>query len=151
VVGVYSREVIDLMAAALGTQRALVVHGADGLDEISLSGETFVAEVRDGQIKRFTVIPENFGVTRAPLESLRGGTAVENATAIRNVLENEAGPRRDVAVINASAALVVAGIAVDFREGARMASKAISSGIAKQKLAALVAFTNSPSSEQHTD
>jgi anthranilate phosphoribosyltransferase len=151
VVGVYSREVIDLMAAALaelGTQRALVVHGADGLDEISLSGETFVAEVRDGQIKRFSVTPEDFGVTRAPLASLRGGAAADNAAAIGSVLEDEAGPRRDIAVINASAALVVSDIAGDFREGASLAAKAITSGSAKQKLAALLAFTNSPSSDQ---
>ena len=150
VLGVYSAGVIDLMAATLaelGTQRALVVHGADGLDEISVSGETFVAEIHDVQIRRFTVTPEDFGVPRAPIETLRGATVSENAAAenaafIRAVLDNEPGPRRDVAVINAAAALVVSGIAKDFRDGAQLAANAIASGLAKQKLAALVAFTN---------
>ena len=145
VVGVYSAEVIDLMAATLaelGVQRALVVHGVDGLDEISLSGETLAAEIREGSVRRFMVTPEDFDVARAPLETLRGGSAVENAAHIRSVLDGEAGPRRNVTVINAAAALVVSGIAADFRDGAKMASDAISSGLAKQKLAALMAFTN---------
>jgi anthranilate phosphoribosyltransferase len=145
IVGVYSADVIDLMAATLaelGTQRALVVHGADGLDEISLNGETYVAEVHNNQIRRFTVIPEDFGVARSPIESLRGGTAAENASLIRHVLDNESSPHRDVAVINAAAALVVSGIAKDFRDGAQLAVNAISSALAKQKLAALAAFTN---------
>ncbi len=148
VVGVYSAEVIDLMAATLaelGVQRAFVVHGADGLDEFSLGGETFVAEIQTGQIRRFIVTPEDFGVTRAPIESVRGGTAAENAAMIRTVLDGVTGPRRDVAVINAAAALVVAGIASDFRDGAQLAAGAISSGMAKQKLAALVEFTNQDS------
>ncbi len=145
VVGVYSAGVIDLIAATLadlGVQRAFVVHGADGLDEISLSGETLVAEVHDGQIRRLTLTPENFGVPRSPVESLRGGTATENAALIRSVLDEEPSPRRDVAVINAAAALVVSGIAKDFLDGARLAAGSISSGLAKQKLAALVTFTN---------
>ncbi|MEQ1352455.1 MAG: anthranilate phosphoribosyltransferase [Candidatus Acidiferrum sp.] len=152
VVGVYSADVIDLMAATLaelGTQRALVVHGADGLDEISVSGETFVAEIHNGQARRFTITPEDFGVTRSPIETLRASTAenpaAENATFIRGVLDNQPGPRRDVAVINAAAALVVSGIAKDFRDGAQLAANAISSGLAKQKLAAFVAFTNQTS------
>lgn len=148
VVGVYSADVVDLMAATLaelGTQRALVVHGADGLDEISVSGETFAAEIHNGQIRRFTITPEDFGVARSPIESLRGSTAVENAALIRSVLDNQPSPRRDVAVINAAAALVVSGVAKDFRDGARLAANAISSGLAKQKLAAFVAFINQTS------
>jgi anthranilate phosphoribosyltransferase len=149
VVGVYSANVIDSMAATLaelGTQRALVVHGADGLDEISVSGETFVAEIHNGEVRRFTVTPEDFGVARSPIESLRASTAENpaagNAAIIREVLGNETGPRRDVAVVNAAAALVVSGIAKDFRDGAQLAASATSSGLAKQKLDALVAFTN---------
>lgn len=145
VVGVYSAGVIDLVAATLvelGVQRAFVVHGAEGLDEVSLSGETMAAEVRDGQIRRFAVTPEDFGVQRAPIETLRGGTATENAALIGSVLDGELSPRRDVAAINAAAALVVSGIAADFRHGARMATHCLSSDAAKQKLAALVAFTN---------
>jgi anthranilate phosphoribosyltransferase len=150
VVGVYSADVVDVMAATLaelGTQRALVVHGADGLDEISLSGETFVAEIHNGKVRRFIVTPEDFSVPRSPIETLRGATesenpAAENATFIRNVLDNEPGPRRDVARINAAAALVVAGLAKNFRDGAQLAGHSIASGAAKEKLAALAAFTN---------
>ena len=144
-VGVYSREVIDLMVATLteiGTQRAFVVHGADGLDEISLSGETFVAELREGAVKRYTLTPEDFGMSRAPIETLRGGNAPENAELIREVLKGQPGPRRDIAVMNAAAALVASGIAANFQDGARLAANAISSGLAQKKLAALVAFTN---------
>jgi anthranilate phosphoribosyltransferase len=145
VVGVFSKDVIDLMAAAiaeLGVERAFVVHGAGGLDEISLAGETMIAEVRGGAVRRFTVTPEEFGVARAPLESIRGGTAAENAALIRRVLEDESGPARDIVVINAAAALVAAGVADNFREAAGLASFAISSGAADEKLASLAAFTN---------
>src|ERR1700722_4831114 len=121
-VGVYSIEVIDLMAAALaelGVQRAFVVHGADGLDEISLSGQTYVAELNEGAVKRYTLTPEDFGMSRAPIETLRGGDAEENAALIREVLEDQPGPRRDIAVMNAAAALVLSGIAANFRDGAQ--------------------------------
>ena len=144
-VGVYSVEVIDLMAATLaelGVQRAFVVHGADGLDEISLSGETYIAELREGAVKRYTVTPEDFGMSRAPIETLRGGTAQENATLIREALNAQPGPRRDIAIINAAAALVASGTAANFLEGTQLAANAISSGLAQEKLAALVAFTN---------
>jgi len=144
-VGVYSIEVIDLMAATLaelGVQRAFVVHGADGLDEISVSGETYVAELHEGAVKRYTVTPEDFGMSRAPIETLRGGNAPENAALIREVLAGQPGPRRDIAIINAAAALVAAGIAANFQDGAKLAASAISSALAQKKLAALVAFTN---------
>ena len=144
-VGVYSADVIDLMAATLtelGVQRAFVVHGADGLDEISLSSETYVAEVHEGTVKRYILTPEDFGMPRAPIETLRGGDAQENAKLIREVLEGRPGPRRDIAVMNAAAALVTAGIAANFQDGAQLATSAISSGLAQKKLAALVAFTN---------
>jgi len=145
VLGVFSEDVLDLVAATLaelGVERALVVHGAGGLDEISLAGETAVAEVRGGAVQRFTVTPEDFGVARAPLESIRGGTAAENAALIQRILEGEAGPPRDIVVINAAAALVAAGLAASFREAAGLASFVISSGAASEKLASLVAFTS---------
>ena len=145
VLGVYSAEVIDLVAATLaqlGIEHAFVVHGAGGLDEISLAGETLVAEVKQGTIRRFTVTPEEFGVSRAPLESVHGGTAAENAATIQRVLAGQTGPRRDIAVMNAAAALVAAGVAVNFHEAAIFAGKAISSGAAAAKLAALASFTN---------
>src|SRR5207245_10441502 len=86
-------------------ERAFVVHGAGGLDEISLAGETLVAEVRDGAVRRFTVTPEEFGVARAPLESLRCGSAAENAALIHRVLAGEGGPPLDIVVFTAAAAL----------------------------------------------
>jgi len=143
--GVFSQDVIDLVAATLaelGVERAFVVHGAGSLDEISLAGETMVAEVRGGAVRRFTVTPEEFGVARAPLESIHGGTAAENAALMRRILEGEAGPARDIVVANAAAALVVAGVAANFREGAGLASFVIASGAASEKLANLIAFTN---------
>lgn len=145
VVGVPSPELIDLLAGALaelGAKRAFVVHGAGGLDEISLAGETLVAEVRDGGVRRFTLTPEDFGVERAPLEAVMGGTPAENAARIKRVLEGEAGPARDVVVMNAAAALVSCDVAEDFRQGARMATRAIADGRAAEKLRALLEFTN---------
>jgi anthranilate phosphoribosyltransferase len=145
VLGVFSEDVIDVVAATLvelGVERAFVVHGAGGLDEISLAGETVVAEVRGGNVRRFTVTPEEFGVARAPLESVRGGTAAENAALILRILEGEAGPARDIVVVNAAAALVAAGVAANFREAAGLASFVISSAAASDKLASLAAFTS---------
>jgi anthranilate phosphoribosyltransferase len=145
VLGVYSADVIDLVAAVLaelGVERAFVVHGAGGLDEISLAGETLVAEVQGGAVRRFTVTPEEFGVARAPLESIRGGAAAENAALIRRILEGDAGPARDVVVVNAAAALVAAGVAANFHEAAGLASFVIASGAASEKLASLVEFTS---------
>jgi anthranilate phosphoribosyltransferase len=148
VLGVFSRDVIDLVAAALaelGTEHAFVVHGAGGLDEISLTGETIVAEVRAGTIRRFTVTPEEFGVARARVEAIRGGTAAENAALIRRILEGEIGPPRDIVVINAAGALVAAGVAANFRDAADLAHSAIDSRAASEKLASLKAFTDADS------
>jgi anthranilate phosphoribosyltransferase len=145
VLGVFSADVVDVMSAALaglGVERAFVVHGAGGLDEISLAGETLVAEVKDGTVHRYTVTPEDFGVARAPIETLRGGAAEENASIIRHILAGESGPRRDIVVANAAAALVAAGAAGNFREGAILAADALSSGAVEKKLAALVSFNS---------
>jgi anthranilate phosphoribosyltransferase len=145
VLGVFSADVIDVVASALvelGVQRAFVVHGAGGLDEISIAGETLVAEVRNGKVQRFVVKPTDFGVSAGPLESLRGGSPEANAALIRRLFEGEPGPRRDIVLINASAALVVTGIASDFREGKELAAITISSGSAAQKLTQLQAFTS---------
>jgi anthranilate phosphoribosyltransferase len=147
VLGVFSAEVIDLMAATLaklGVGRAFVVHGAGGLDEISLAGETQVAEVRAGEIKRYTVTPEDFAVARAPLEAIRGGSPADNATILQAIFAGGLGARRDIVVINAAAALVAAGLAGDFKEGAELAAKALSSSAAQQKLSELRKFTNEP-------
>jgi anthranilate phosphoribosyltransferase len=147
VVGVFDVRVTELVAGALrelGVERAFVVHGADGLDEISISGETQVAEVRSGTVKNFTVTPEDFGLSRAPLAATVGGDATANAKIIRDVLAGEHGPPRDIVLANAAAVLVAAGCAADFREGARRAAEGIDSGAARQKLEALVAFSNQP-------
>jgi anthranilate phosphoribosyltransferase len=144
VVGVPSPELIDLVAATLaelGVEHAFVVHGAGGLDEISLAGETLVAEVNGRRVRRFTVTPEDFGVPRAPIDAIRGGTALENAATIRAILAGTGGAPRDIVLVNAAAALVAAGVAPDFGEGARLAGEAISSGAAKEKLVELVEFT----------
>ncbi len=149
VLGVYAAEAVDAMAEALnelGVSRAFVVHGAGGLDEISLAGETRVAEVHAGKISRYEVSPGTFGVARAPLSAIAGGTPEHNAGIIRHVLDeariDEAHPARDVVILNAAAALVAAGVRENFLEGAAAARQAIRSGKAGEKLQALVAFTN---------
>ena len=147
VVGVPSAELIDLVAATLaelGVEHAFVVHGAGGLDEISLAGETLVAEVKGGGVRRFTVAPEDFGVSQAPIDAVSGGTALENAATIRAIFAGKNGPLRDVVVVNAAAALVAANVAANFLEGAQLATAAIASGAAKEKLAALVDFSQQP-------
>jgi len=144
VLGVFSADVIDTVAAALaelGTHRAFVVHGAGSLDEISLSGETQIAEVREGSVRRFIVAPEDFGVSRAPLEAIRGGTPQENAKLILSLLAGEPGPRLDIVIANAAAALVVTGIAEDFRSAAELARHAVASGEAQIKLEQLRDFS----------
>lgn len=145
VLGVFTMDVLDLVAATLaelGTERAFVVHGGGGLDEISLAGPTMVAEVRNGAVRKFSVTPEEFGVEPAPLAAVRGGTASENARLIRRILEGEAGPPRDIVVINAAAALVAAEISENFRDAADVARSAIDNGKAYKTLADLKAFTN---------
>jgi len=145
VLGVFSPDVLDTVAATLaklGTKRAFVIHGAGGLDEISLAGETQIAEVRDGNVRRFTVTPEQFGVARAPLEALAGGAAQENARLIEALLAGDAGPRLDIVIINAAAALVVAGIAEDFRKAAELARSAMALGEAREKLEQLKKFSH---------
>jgi anthranilate phosphoribosyltransferase len=144
VVGVPSRELIDLVAATLselGAEHAFVVHGAGGLDEISLAGETLVAEVKQGAVRRFTLTPEDFGVPRASMDAVRGGTALENAATIRDIFSGKDGPQRDIVIINAAAALVAADVVPGFAEGARLATAALATGKAREKLAALVGFT----------
>jgi anthranilate phosphoribosyltransferase len=152
VVGVFSSDVIDLMAgtlAELGVTRAFVVHGAGGLDEISLSGETLVAEVREGKIERYTVAPEDFGMPRASLEAIRGGSPADNAAILHSIFGGELGPKRDIVVINSAAALVATGVVGDFKEGAELAARALSSGAAGEKLSDLKRFTNGSAAKNH--
>ena len=145
VLGVFDARLTELLAQALaelGVERAFVVHGSDGLDEISLSAETYVAEVRNASIRSYTIAPEDFGLNQAPLEALAGGDAAANAKIIVEILGGEPGPRRDFVLVNAAAALVAAGRASNFREGARLAAEAIDSGAARRKLDHLIVFTH---------
>ena len=146
VVGVYSAELVEKVAEALsmlGLRRALVVHGMDGLDEITVTGPTRVAEVREGTVRAYEITPEDFGIARAPLESLSGGDAAANAATIRSVLGGEKSPRRDVTLLNAAAALVAAGKADHLAQALPLAERSLDSGAAAAKLADLVRFTNS--------
>jgi anthranilate phosphoribosyltransferase len=148
IVGVYDHALTEVVAQALGglgVRRAFVVHGADGLDEISLSGETFVSELREGKVRNFTITPEDFGLASAPLEAIKGGDAKFNAEIMhkvlgRSLLYREHNAARDIVLINAAAALVTAGRAADFQEGVQVARASIDSGAAREKLEALVAF-----------
>jgi anthranilate phosphoribosyltransferase len=144
VVGVYSDDLVEKLAEALsmlGLRRAMVVHGCDGLDEITIGGTTRVAEVRDGQVRTYEVTPEEFGLKRAPIESISGGDAAENARIIQEVLAGKKSPCRDVVLLNAAATLVAAGRANLLSEAMPMAAKSIDSGAARSKLESLVAFT----------
>jgi anthranilate phosphoribosyltransferase len=143
VIGVFAAERVETVAGALcelGTEHALVVHGSDGLDEITCSGPTTVAETRDGSVRLYELEPEDFGVERHPTEALAGGDPGENAALLRILLEGAPGPLRDVTLINAGAALVVAGVAEEWRDGAERAAAAIDSGAAAARLEALRSF-----------
>jgi anthranilate phosphoribosyltransferase len=144
VVGVYESRLTPLVAEALarlGVARAFVVHGDDGLDEITTTGPTRVAEVRNGEVMERKVEPGDFGVEEARRDDLSGGDREENALIIRRILEGGRGPRHDIVVVNAAAALVAAGRAGDFREGAEQARTAIDSGAAREKLERFVELT----------
>src|SRR5213083_1800416 len=144
VIGVYSPTLTEPLAcvlAELGTHRAFVVHGADGLDEISNTGESRVSEVRGGGVRTMTVRPEDFGLTRASIADLRGGDREQNAEIIRTILAGEPGPKRDIVLMNASAALVAGGRARDLKEGVELAARSIDSSTARQKLGRLVALS----------
>jgi anthranilate phosphoribosyltransferase len=117
------------------------VHGADGLDEISTTGDSSVAEVREGMVRASVVRPEDFGVPRATIGDLRGGDREENAAIIRRILDGEPGARRDMVLVNAGAALVAGGRARDFKEGAQLAGHSIDTGAARGKLEALVSLS----------
>jgi anthranilate phosphoribosyltransferase len=145
VVGVYALEVVEKLAEALsmlGLRRALVVHGLDGLDEITITGPTRIAEARDGTVRSYEVDPEEFGIKRSALEDLAGGDAAENAAIVWGVLSGEKSARRDVVLLNAAAALVAAGRADRLADAVPMAAKSIDSGAAAGKLKALVKFTS---------
>src|ERR1700740_765364 len=144
VVGVYSLELVGKLAEALsmlGLRRALVVHGLDGLDEITITGVTRIAEAREGSVRSYEVEPEEFGMTRATLADISGGDAADNAAIVREILSGEKSPRRDVVLLNASAALVAAGRADHIGGAVAIAARSLDSGAAAGKLTALVRFS----------
>ena len=149
VVGVYSADLVEKLAEALsmlGLHRALVVHGDDGLDGITITGPKRIGEVREGQVHTYEVTPEEFGLPRATLEDISGGDAPLNAKLIQDVLQGEKSARRDVVLLNAAAALVAAGRADHLREAVPLAAKAIDSGAAAAKLQALINYSSHMSS-----
>jgi anthranilate phosphoribosyltransferase len=144
IIGVYSAALTEPLArvlAELGTIRAFVVHGADNLDEISNTGESRVSEVREGMVRSYTVRPEDFGLARTTITELMGGDREENARIIRAILDGEAGPKRDIVLMNSAAALVAGAKARDLKEGVGLAAHSIDSGAALRKLEALVGLS----------
>lgn len=146
VVGVYTPTLTEVVAKAmarLGVLRAFVVSGRDNMDEITLTGETTVSEIRDGAVQTFRITPEEFGIKRCSLEELRGGDGKENAKITRAILSGEEkGPKRDIVLLNVGATLYVGGVAKDIKEGIKLATEAIDSGKAKAVLEKLVEESN---------
>jgi anthranilate phosphoribosyltransferase len=144
-VGVFSKQWVLPLAQVLknlGSEAVWVVHGSDGLDEITLTGPTFVAALEGGAIRSFEVSPEDVGLKRVASEALKGGNAAANAVALQSVLDGKPSPYRDVALFNAAAALVVAGRAKDLKEGLTLGIQSIDSGAAAERLKRLVAVSN---------
>ena len=144
--GVARREIAPKMAAALqrlGGRHALVVHGNDGVDELSISGPSSVQEIRDGEITEYSISPQDAGLPIAAADAIRGGTPEQNAAVLAATLKGERGPMRDVVLLNAAAALMAADAVRDLREGARVAQGSIDSGAAARRLAEWANFTRS--------
>jgi anthranilate phosphoribosyltransferase len=145
IIGVYASDLTEPLAcvlAELGTVRAFVVHGADGLDEISNTGESRVSEVREGVVRTFTLKPEDFGLPRATIADLKGGDREQNAQIIKGILAGEDGPKRDIVLMNAAAALMAGGKARDLKEGVALAAHSIDSRAAQVTLERLVTLSH---------
>jgi anthranilate phosphoribosyltransferase len=133
VLGVFDASLLETIANTLlelGAHEVMVVAGEDGLDELTLTGKTQVAHLRDGKIQRYTVSPQDAGLEKAPLETLKGGDAKENAAILKAIFSGERGPKRDAVLLNSAAALVVSGKASDLRDGVRLAAKSLDEGSA---------------------
>ncbi len=144
VLGVFSDEWVEPLAHVLqrlGSDHVLVVHAEDGLDEISIGAATHIAELKNGEVRDYFITPEEFGITRAGLESLRVDSAEQSLATVRDVLANVNGPARDIVALNAGAAIYAAGLTEDFGGGVQRAAKVIADGSANAKLHALVDFT----------
>jgi len=147
IMGVYAADLTSSLAQALGNlgaRHAFVVHGMDGLDEITITDKTKVSEFKDGKVKDYFIHPSDFGMAAGKAGDLKGGDAKDNAVITVEVLKGEKGPRRDIVLLNSAAGLVASGKAVDFTEGIKVAAESIDSGSAMKKLEQLKAFTNKP-------
>lgn len=145
ILGVYNKSLTPIIASVLnnlGTKRAWVVHGEDGLDEISISAPTYVSDVSDGQVKSYVITPEQYGFSCAPLSELKGGDAKTNADIIRDILSGQTGPKRDIVLFNAAAGLMVSGKVSGIIEGIIAATAAIDSGKSIKQLDLLIKTTN---------
>jgi len=145
IMGVYSRDLVEPMAQVLknlGLKRALVVHGNDGLDEITITDKTFVSEFNGLDVISYDINPDELGIARARIEDLAGGNAADNAAIARNILKGESGPKRDIVIVNAAYALYIAQVVDTLKQGMRMAEHAIDSQRALHKLEELKEFTN---------
>lgn len=143
VMGVYADSLVELIGHVqrdLGAEHALVVHGSDGLDEITTTGSTHIAEVRHGEVRTYSIEPESFGIRRATLEELAGGGPEENAVMMHRVLSGESGPLADITALNAGAAIYVAGLAPTLEEGFGHARRVLASGAGEKKLQELKGF-----------
>ncbi|MEE8379484.1 MAG: anthranilate phosphoribosyltransferase, partial [Gammaproteobacteria bacterium] len=143
--GVFSKDLVEPLAhvlANLGSHHVLVVHSEDGMDEISIGAPTFVAELKDGVVTSYTIAPEDFGLQRADLASLKVEDAAESLTVVKNVLANEPGPARDIVILNAGASLYVAGLADSLAAGVEKAAEVLASGAALTRLDDLVKVSN---------
>ncbi|MET0050855.1 MAG: anthranilate phosphoribosyltransferase [Candidatus Thiodiazotropha sp.] len=144
--GVFSTELLEPIAEVLqrlGSRHVMVVHSRDGLDEISIGEATEVAELKEGQIRRYSIQPEDFGVTRSSLDTIKVADAAQSLGIIRGVLEDQPGPARDIVMLNAGAAIYTAGLAANLKEGVMKADAAIASGEARNRLDRLVVLTQS--------
>ncbi|MFQ5952527.1 MAG: anthranilate phosphoribosyltransferase [Candidatus Omnitrophota bacterium] len=145
IMGVFGEGMTKTIAKVLknlGAKRAYVVSGKDGLDEVTITGRTKISELKKGKIRSYHVSPRTFGFKKARLKDIKGGTVKENARIVMNVLSGKKGPKRDVVLMNSSVALMAAGEAKSFKEGARIAANAIDSGWAMDKLELLIKITN---------
>ena len=143
--GVYDRKWVAPVAEVLknlGSKAALVVHGSDGLDEITITGKSFVAELKDGKVREYEIDPGQFGIEKYPLAMIRGGTPGFNADLIKEIFNNVEGPAGDIVLLNAGAAIYVAGKAGSIREGIEAARQTIKSGKAREKLEQLIKYSN---------
>ena len=145
VAGVYAAGLTVSLARVmknLGVKEAFVVHGADGLDEITITGRTKVAQLKNGRVRSYYLTPDDFGITRARLDDIEGGSAKDNADTVLSILKGERGPKRDIVLMNAAAGLVCAGKAKNLKAGVKLAGEAIDSGKALDKLLQLIEITN---------